>query len=326
MTPHEVIRHLVPHTEAAIGQQGQAWAPVNIALAKYWGKRDASLNLPQNSSLSISLPQLGTQTQLTLIDGADRITLNGRPAPETFAQRLSRFLDLFRPQRAGFQVDTQNSVPTAAGLASSASGFAAVVKALDDLFNWQLDAHALSILARLGSGSASRSLFEGFVLWHRGQRDDGLDSFAEAVDIRWPGLCIGLVEVDTGTKPIGSTAGMQRTVETCPLYGAWPDFAEASVRDQLAALKARDMAQLGELAEHNALTMHATMIATRPAVLYWTPESVAAMHNVWALRQQGIGVWFTMDAGPNLKLLFERSAQAEVENAFANLKTLMPFG
>lgn len=326
MTPYEFVRQLVPHLNAQGGQCGQAWAPVNIALAKYWGKRDALLNLPQNSSLSISLPQLGTDTRVTLIEGADRITLNGQPAPRAFTQRLNRFLDLFRPERMGFAVETHNSVPTAAGLASSASGFAALVKALDQLFDWRLSAQALSMLARLGSGSASRSLFNGFALWHRGRQTDGLDSYAEPINTHWPDLRIGLLEIDTGTKPVSSTAAMQRTVATCPLYRTWPEFAEASVTAQLAAIQARDMAHLGELAEHNALTMHATMIATRPSVLYWTPESVSSMHHIWQLRQQGVGVWFTMDAGPNLKLLFEKTDQRAVETAFPTLKTLVPFG
>lgn len=326
MTPHEFVRRLIPHRNAPQVQHGQAWAPVNIALAKYWGKRDTALNLPQNSSLSISLPQLGTDTRVTLIEGADRITLNGQPAPQAFAQRLSRFLDLFRPEGMGFAVETHNSVPTAAGLASSASGFAALVKALDQLFGWRLSAQKLSMLARLGSGSASRSLFNGFALWHRGQQTDGLDSYAEPIDIQWPDLRIGLLEIDTGTKPISSTAGMQQTVATCPLYRAWPEFAEASVQAQLAAITARDLPQLGDLAEHNALTMHATMIATHPSVLYWTADSVSAMQQIWALRQQGVGVWFTMDAGPNLKLLFEKTDQRTVEAALPNLETLVPFG
>ncbi|WP_294945358.1 diphosphomevalonate decarboxylase [Sulfurivirga sp.] len=326
MTRHEFVRQLIPGLTAAPGTCGTGSAPVNIALAKYWGKRDSELNLPRNSSLSVALPSLGTRTRVILIDGPqDRVTLNGQPAPEGFTRRLSAWLDLFRPAGAAFEVETENSVPTAAGLASSASGFAALARALDDLFDWQLDARTLSMLARIGSGSASRSLFDGFAVWHRGERDDGLDSWAEPLPQRWPALRIGLVEVDVTQKPVGSTAGMTRTVDTCPLYDAWPDFAERCVRDLTAAIEARDMEKLGEIAEHNALTMHATMIATRPPVLYWIPESVAAMQRVWALRQAGTGVWFTMDAGPNLKLLFEADARPAVVAAFPDLRIIAPF-
>ncbi len=325
MNRQTFVAQLVPHCTGEPGQQGEAWAPVNIALAKYWGKRDAELNLPQNSSLSISLPELGTHTCLTLKEGADTITLNGAPATENFARRLSRFLDLFRPDGLGFTVETTNTVPTAAGLASSASGFAALVKALDALFDWQLDRKTLSMLARIGSGSASRSLYDGFALWHRGERDDGMDSYAEGLSETWPELRIGLVEVDTSQKPIGSTAGMQQTVNSCPLYAAWPAFAEQSVQTQLAAIHDRDMEKLGDSAEHNALTMHATMIATRPTILYWTPEAVEAIRTVQQLRASGTPVWFTMDAGPNLKLLFPHTAAAAVQAVFPEVRILAPF-
>ena len=325
MTREAFVARLVPHRSGTPGQQGEAWAPVNIALTKYWGKRNAELNLPHNSSLSISLPELGTHTRLTLQSGADTVRLNGAPAPQPFATRLSRFLDLFRPAGLGFAVETTNTVPTAAGLASSASGFAALVKALDQLFAWQLDTRTLSLLARLGSGSASRSLFTGFAVWHRGTRDDGLDSYAEALPETWPELRIGLLEVDISQKPIGSTAGMQQTVATCPLYAAWPAFAEQSVLTQRDAICARDLEKLGTSAEHNALTMHATMIATQPTILYWTPETVAAIHTVQSLRASGTPVWFTMDAGPNLKLLFCHTAENALRQAFPTLRCLAPF-
>lgn len=325
MSRQAFVNALVPPARGTLGQQGEAWAPVNIALAKYWGKRDAELNLPQNSSLSVSLPELGTHTRLTLQSGADTVLLNGAPAPDAFARRLSRFLDLFRPQGLGFAVETTNTVPTAAGLASSASGFAALVKALNTLFDWQLDRRTLSMLARIGSGSASRSLYDDFAVWHRGQRDDGMDSYAESLPETWPDLRIGLVEVDTSQKPIGSTAGMQQTVNSCPLYAAWPAYAEQSVQTQLAAIRERDMEKLGDSAEHNALTMHATMIATQPTILYWTPQTVEAIHEVQQLRASGTPVWFTMDAGPNLKLLFADESIKRVQSAFPSLRVLTPF-
>lgn len=321
------LAHLLPHRQAK-HQQGYGEAPVNIALSKYWGKRDIALNLPTNSSLSVSLPGLGTQTQLTLTERAqDEIRLNQQPlaSHHPFAQRLSRYLDLFRLPGQAFDVDTVNSVPTGAGLASSASGYAALVLALDALFGWELDSARLSILARLGSGSASRSLFCGFALWHKGERDDGMDSFAEALPTRWPALCIGLVKVDIGEKAISSSAGMQQTVHHCALYQGWPTQAERQVTLIKQAIERFDFTLLGETAEHNALSMHATMIATWPPIVYWQPASLAAMQQVWALRQQGIEVYFTMDAGPNLKLLFLADNKKAVETAFPSLQVIQPF-
>ena len=328
MTPQTFIDQIIPHKNPV--KTGVGKAPVNIALSKYWGKRDVALNLPTNSSLSISLPGLGTQTHLTWIAnaGQDVISLNGqRLTPEhKFAKRLSEFLDFFRPNLAGhFEVTTHNSVPTAAGLASSASGYAALVLALNDAFEWQLNLQQLSLLARLGSGSASRSLFLGFARWHKGHQENGMDSYAEALPESWPEFCVGLLEIDIKEKPVGSTAGMQKTVQTCEIYQAWPEKAEKDVNIIQKAIQNQDFTTLGETAENNALTMHATMIATWPPILYWQPESVAAMHQIWALRSQGHSVYFTMDAGPNLKLLFLETEKPALLQAFPSLKVIQPF-
>ncbi|BBP46595.1 hypothetical protein THMIRHAS_19680 [Thiosulfatimonas sediminis] len=304
-------------------------APVNIALSKYWGKRDSVLNLPMNGSVSISLPGLGTETTVQPFGGQqDQIELNGQVLDHSvvFAKRLSQFLDFFRSAACpAFRVVTQNSVPTAAGLASSASGYAALVVALDDLFGWQLAKTELSLLARLGSGSASRSLFDGFALWHKGERPDGMDSFAESVDSVWPEFCIGLVKVNTQEKAVGSTLGMQQTVETCDLYQSWPPQAQRDLETITQAIIQQDFHTLAKTAEHNALSMHATMIATWPPIVYWQPESIAAMQIVWRLREQGVAVYFTMDAGPNLKLILQTQDQAIVQQAFAEQSTPVEF-
>lgn len=309
--------------------KGTGKAPVNIALSKYWGKRDIELNLPLNGSVSISLPGLGTETQISLIEAAvDKVLLNNEPLPaeHAFAKRVSKFLDLFRgDDNQHFAINTYNSVPTAAGLASSASGYAALVLALNDLFDWQLNGQQLSLLARLGSGSASRSLFSGFALWHKGDNENGLDSFAEAIDTSWPEFCIGLVEVDIKEKPLSSTQGMQNTVNTCDLYQAWPEQASRDMKTIIEAIQTKDFAALGKTAEHNALSMHATMIATWPPIVYWQAESVTAMHKVWQLREQGVEVFFTMDAGPNLKLLFLEKEKPAIKQAFGDIRVIEPF-
>jgi len=329
---HQVIGHTSSHNVLQPKKvSGHGSAPVNIALSKYWGKRDNVLNLPTNSSVSISLPGLGTVTQISLITEShksDQVSLNGEllEANHPFAKRVSEFLNHFRTTpESFFNIVTENSVPTAAGLASSASGYAALVLALNDLFNWQLPPKKLSLLARLGSGSASRSVFNGFAIWHQGEQQDGLDSFAEKIATQWPEFCVGLLEIDIKQKPVSSTQGMQNTVETCELYQAWPKQANADVQTVLQAIKDRDFSLLGKTAEHNALTMHATMIATWPPIVYWQPESVKAMHTVWQLREQGVEVYFTMDAGPNLKLLFLETQKPAIKQAFKEIKILEPF-
>ena len=318
-----------PTPFSPLKSEGFGQAPVNIALSKYWGKRDTELNLPVNGSVSISLPGLGTKTHISLSKGnEDTISLNGKslPAGDKFAKRLSAFLDWFRKDTdTAFKVTTVNSVPTAAGLASSASGYAALVFALDDLFDWQLSKTQLSLLARFGSGSASRSVYDGFAIWHKGKSENGLDSFAEEIDIQWPEFTIGLVKVDTQEKSVGSTVGMQQTVETCDLYQSWPQQAKRDIQTIHQAILNKDFSTLGKTAEHNALSMHATMIATWPPIVYWQPESVAAMQVVWQLREQGVEVYFTMDAGPNLKLILQDKNQKTVSEAFSKIHMPVEF-
>jgi diphosphomevalonate decarboxylase len=305
------------------------FAPANIALCKYWGKRNLELNLPVTDSLSLSLGTLGSHCKLSDTDKAtDRIVLNGNElsAEHPFVKRLVTFLDLFREHPSErFCIETTNTIPTAAGFASSASGFAAVVKALDRRYGWQLPAAQLSILARMGSGSASRSLWQGFVRWHAGQSDDGMDSVSEPLESQWEEICIGLLVLNRNQKKIGSTEAMKRTVETSALYRAWPQQVERDMTCMLSAIEQRDFEMLGKTAETNALAMHATMMAACPPVLYWQPESLIAMQTVWQARNEGLPVYFTMDAGPNIKLVFQKADQDAIEKRFEGLVTANPW-
>ncbi len=325
----DIVARILSGRGTKPGEAGRAFAPANIALVKYWGKRDEELNLPVTSSLSVSLGALGSEVTIRRGHGADTVILNGEtlPADSSFARRVSAYLDLFRQDSSMvFHLDARNTIPTAAGFASSASGFAALVRSLDQLFGWDLDARELSILARLGSGSACRSLFHGFVEWHAGEAEDGMDSYAKPLAETWPDLRMGLVVISSEEKAISSRAGMKRTVETSPLYTAWPSKVAEDLPEVRAAIRERDFHRLGRTAESNALAMHATMIAAWPPVIYWKPESLAAMKRVAALREQGLAVYFTMDAGPNLKLLFERKDEGAVAAEFPALAVVAPFG
>jgi diphosphomevalonate decarboxylase len=339
MTRQQFVNVLLKRAKAKPAVRGEAFAPANIALCKYWGKHDAELNLPVNSSLSISLGNLGTHTVVKLTKTTDKVFLNGKPAPKDFAARVSTYLNLFRKDGQFFEVRTKNNIPTAAGLASSASGFAALVKALDQLFGWGFNLRELSMLARLGSGSASRSIYDGFVVWHAGARADGMDSYAESFsDVwknkgvqaqpasnPWQNLCVGILEVSKGRKKTGSTDGMNRTVETSELYESWPAQAECDFDELRTAIAAQDFPMLGKTAENNALAMHATMLAAWPPLCYWKPQSVALMQKVWQAREDGLEIYFTMDAGPNLKLLFlEKDARA-VRKLFPKVQIVNPF-
>ncbi len=307
--------------------EAEAWASANIALVKYWGKRDEALHLPVTGSLSVSMGTLGTRTSVKAAP-RDSLIFNGETLPldHPRAVRAVRYLDLFRSSDApAFEVNTTNTLPTAAGLASSASGFAALARAMDQLMGWNLPAAELSSLARLGSGSACRSVFDGFVEWARGARDDGSDSFASPIAATWPGLCIGVRMVESGPKAIGSGEAMRHTVATSPLYAAWPGLVERDLAEARAAIGARDLERLGRTAEGNALAMHATMAAARPSVIYWTGATIETLHRVHECRRNGIPVYATMDAGPNVKLIFESAHADAIGAAFPGVEIIRPF-
>ena len=324
----DVVKKYLPDSLVS-KSEAIAFAPSNIALCKYWGKREAQLNLPVNSSLSISLGHLGSHTSIRL-SGTDKdvVLLNNKiqPLESSFSRKVLDFVSLFRrDQHIPLIIDTRNNIPTAAGLASSASGFAALMLALNDFFNLKLENSVMSAFARMGSGSASRSIFKGFVRWDMGQQADGMDSFATELETQWTDLCVGLIKVSSGQKPVDSRTGMNRTIETSKLYASWPAQADSDIIRLEKAITDKEFNDLGQCAEKNAMSMHATMMSAWPPLVYWLPESLAVMHKVWQLREAGVEVYFTMDAGPNLKLLFEKKTTKVLQAEFADMEVVEPF-
>lgn len=305
----------------------KAQACSNIALIKYWGKRDAALNLPQNGSISLTLDGMTTTTTVHWDPGLtrDAVALNGKALDGDELAKMSRFLDLVR-NLAGFdlkaKVDSQNNFPTAAGLASSASGFAALALASTAAAGLELSPRDLSLLARQGSGSACRSIFGGFVEWKRGEREDGLDAYAEQLlaPESWPEVRMLVAVLETRPKPLSSRAGMTQTVATSPMYPAWLATVEADLDAARTAIAKRDLEALGSVAEANALKMHATMITTLPSILYWQPPTVALMHRIWELRREGMPAWFTIDAGPNVKILTDSAHAGKLADALSSIE------
>lgn len=307
-----------------------AVAHANIALVKYWGKRDAALMLPATSSVSLTLDAFLTTTTITLLDEGqpDQVELDGAPLTGLARTKVVRFLDLVRSQvpseRAGrgALVVSRNDVPTGAGLASSASAFAALAGAASRAYGLELDRRELSRLARRGSGSASRSVFGGFVRWNAGDLDDPArgdeTSYAEPLPTA-PDLDVAMavVVLDAGPKRIGSREAMAHTVATSPYFPAWVEHTERDAAAATAAIAAGDLATLGEIAEASAMRMHATMLASYPAVRYLSAASLEVLDAVAALRADGVGAWATMDAGPNVKVLCAASDLAQVQAALA---------
>lgn len=288
-----------------------AVAHPNIALVKYWGKADAALALPATGSVSMGLDVFPTTTTVTVGDVAggpssrgearDGFTLNGRVVAGTALERTTRFLDLVRAlagsdERAS--VDSTNTVPTGAGLASSASGFAALATAAAAAYGLDLDERALSRLARRGSGSATRSIPGGVSVWHAGTDEE---SFAERIPA--PDMAMVVVTISAGEKHIGSREAMARTVDTSPFFPAWVTSTTATVDDMVAACAAGDFTRVGELTESNALRMHATIEGAFPPIRYLVARSVAVFDAVAAMRAAGVEAYATADAGPNVVVL-----------------------
>lgn len=276
----------------------------NIALVKYWGKRNIELNLPAVGSLSLTLDTFATHTTVDWGASADELVLNGEVANGNDTRRVMAFLDLVDAKRPPVRVKSRNNFPSAAGLASSSSAFAALALAAVTAAEMNLTLPELSVLARRGSGSACRSLWGGFVQWDRGTDPQGLDSHGAPVAPRdhWDvSMVVGVVS--TQKKPTGSTEGMERSRLTSPLYETWVRQAQADVVEGRAAVLARDLDRLGRVMESSTFKMHASMMSSDPPLLYWKPGTVACLHEVFRLRDNGISAWATMDAGPQVKVL-----------------------
>ena len=330
LTKNEFVKRILSGHTPSIKEKATAFAPANIALVKYWGKRDKGLNLPVTDSLSIDLGNLGTTTTVEPSD-RDIVILNGKQLAQddAFAIKVIDFVSLFRnalnqaaTNQPALAITTENNIPTGAGVASSASGFAALTKALDQFFGLALAGRELSLLANLGSGSASRSIFKGFVYRHAGTDPDGMDSCSEPLPYTWPELKIGLVTVSAKAKRVSSREGMERTVATSPLYKQWPQQVKEDMEKVLTAIKEKDFELLGATAESNALTMHKCIQASVPPINYFEPETVAIINKVQELRKNGLPLYLTIDAGPNVKLLYLEQDEDKVKRQFPDMQVV----
>lgn len=302
-----------------------AKAHTNIALIKYWGKRDEQLFLPMNNSISITLDRFYTTTSVSFQEDltSDLFLLDGEEIGGKEQQKISSFLDLIRHTANKHYyavVDSVNQVPTAAGFASSASGFAALAAAATKAIGLDVDESGLSRLARQGSGSACRSIYGGFVEWNKGERADGIDSFAtQVLDEKGWNLSVLSVMVEAKQKKVLSREGMRRTVETSPFYSGWLESLETDLVGTREAIQKRDFEQLGTILEHNALKMHATTLGASPPFLYWTNATVEVMQLVQELRDSGNEAYFTIDAGPNVKVICQPKDEQKVKERLQTL-------
>ena len=279
-----------------------AQAHANIALVKYWGKRDDALLLPQAASLSVALDKLLTTTTVELGAAEDSFELDGRREDPARARALLDAAGIAAKAR----IVSRNAFPTAAGLASSASGFAALAVAASAAAGQDRPVGELSALARLGSGSATRSVPGGWAVW------EGASARQVFAPTHWDlRFCIAVCAA--GPKLVGSRDGMRTTRDTSPYHAAWIEQCGRDLRQALDLLERRDLRGLGALAERNALRMHADALAADPPLLYWQPATVGCLLALRELRAAGVSAWATIDAGPHVVAICAPADAARVE-------------
>lgn len=274
-------------------------ASPSLALIKYWGKQDPERNIPATPSLSLNLREFHSETRVVTHPGQDRMLVEGRELPP---QRYHAFFEnvrAFLGKQVFFHAESSNNFPTAAGLASSSSGFAALAWACVLAADGQADLEQVSALARLGSASAARAVFGGFVLLPAGAE--------HATQLQppafWPEIRILVVRLDARAKPLSSRQAMEQVRMTSPYYPAWVERSPHILEQALIALDARDISMLGHAVRNSYMSMFGTMLGADPPILYWKPESVAVIRACRQLREEGLNAWETMDAGPQVKIL-----------------------
>jgi len=293
--------------------KASAVADANIALVKYWGKRNKKLMLPHNSSISMTTDGLSTLTTVEFDKKykEDIFILNGnkfKKGSEEYDEYIGVFLNFvreFSKINLKVKIVSQNNFPSTAGLASSAAGFAALATAINKSLNLGLSQTELSILARRGSGSATRSIFGGFVEWKKGEREDGSDSFAEQIvpSGYWPEFKMIIGITSKKEKKIKSRAGMAQTVKTSPYYKVWLESVNEDLKKVKEGILERNFPLVAKTAEENCLKMHALMMTARPSVIYWNKGTIEIIHSVLNWKGEGLETYFTIDAGPQVKIL-----------------------
>ncbi|KAK3691602.1 diphosphomevalonate decarboxylase [Vermiconidia calcicola] len=322
--------------------RASTYAPVNIAVIKYWGKRNTTLNLPTNSSLSVTLSQDDLRTHTTASCSSsftdDTLSLNGSPQDIAGARtqaclrelrQLRKDVEAQDPQAPKLasmklQIVSENNFPTAAGLASSAAGFAALVRAVADLYHLPASPTDLSRIARQGSGSACRSLMGGYVAWEKGKQDDGSDSLAceVAPANHWPEMRALVLVASAEKKDVSSTAGMQQTVATSTLFEhRAKEVVPKRMRAMEKAIHDRDFAAFATLTMKDSNNFHACNLDTDPPIFYMNDVSRSAVRMCEAINfsHDKLVCAYTFDAGPNAVIYYLDEHENEVAGTFKGL-------
>ena len=272
-----------------------ARSPVNIALIKYWGKANEQLVLPTTTSVSLTLTDLWTET--TFEEGNFSFELNNKPADLQETKRVKDVLKHFRDDQV--VIKSKNNFPTASGLASSASGFAALTVGLNKFYDANYTLQELATLTRVGSGSSCRSLVDGFAIWHR-------NGTLESITNPFQNLMMIVVLISEDKKAISSREAMKITKETAPTYASWTQASEEDFQNIRIAINEKQFDRVGQIMEMNSERLHQVMKDSIPSIIYQQTSSIEVLNLVKKARTKGLIGYTTMDAGPNVKILIQQ--------------------
>lgn len=301
------------------GEKITARAHTNIALVKYWGKENEELIIPANSSLSLTLDEFYTDTSVKFDESlnSDAVILNGKVINDA---KITKFMDIIRQKtniNTFAHIESTNHVPTSAGLASSASAYAALAAAGSKAAGLNLNEKDLSRLARRGSGSATRSIFGGFSAWNKGNDDESSYGYSIEDPVRMDVNMIAII-LDNQPKKISSRKGMKLSIETSPYYQSWIQQTTTDFQTIKNAISDNDFTTLGKTAELNAMRMHSLTLSSDPSYLYINADSLEVINMVKELRESGIECYYTMDAGPNVKIICQSDNIAVITNKLSD--------
>lgn len=294
-----------------------AKAPTNIAFIKYWGKKNEVLRIPENDSLAMCLDKEFTVTTVEFKKDLkkDQVIINNQKAKDKEKERVVQHLNRIRKIakiKLFAKVASQNSFPTAAGLASSASGFAALTLAASQAAGLELSEKDLSRLARLASGSACRSIPSGFVYWQAGYSDKTSYAYSLYPPSYWDLRDLTII-VKSEKKKVSSTKGHQLAGKN-PFLKARLKLVKSNLKIIKKVFKNKDFSLLGQVIESEALSLHSVMLTSQPALIYWQPTTLAVIHKAIELREEGIvESYFTIDAGPNVHLICQKKGAAKLK-------------
>ncbi|MHA1126724.1 MAG: diphosphomevalonate decarboxylase [Candidatus Heimdallarchaeota archaeon] len=297
--------------------KASAQAHSNTALIKYWGKSDEKLRIPMNNSISITCDALYTRTTVEFSDefSADSFYLNGKKQDEKPYQRVIDHLEMLRKiagSKLKAKVISENNFPEASGLASSASGFAALTLAACSALGLKKDPKELSMLSRIGSGSSCRSMFGGYVEWLK--KDENNDSYAKQLaDENWFDIRDIALVFEKHERKYNTTDAMKISKETSPFYNVRLEKVEETLSKIRQAIQEKDFKTIGQIAEQDSLSMHAVALTSDPPLIFWRSETLAMMNFVHTLREKGLDVYFTIDTGANMHLLTTPKFIDEIE-------------